>query len=118
MTPAERCQIASAMYDGARAIVESSLPAQLTGRERRRAYALRMYGTELTPAALDAFAAYEAKPTALIASPCVGICCIGADGLCFGCYRNRAELSAWGTASDTEKRKILVQCQLRQGSLK
>lgn len=117
MTPAERCQIASAMFDGARAIVDSSLPAQLTGRERRRAFALRMYGTELPPAAIEAFAAYEAsnrESAAPIPSPCVGICCIGADGLCFGCYRNRAELSAWGTASETEKRGILLQCQLRQ----
>jgi predicted Fe-S protein YdhL (DUF1289 family) len=121
MTPSERCQIASTMYDGARAIVESSLPAHLTGRERRRAYAQRMYGTELPPAALDAFAAYAAtshEPTAPIPSPCVGICCIGADGLCFGCYRNRAELSAWRTASESEKREILVQCQLRQVNLK
>ncbi len=121
MTPAERCQIASTMYDGARAIVESSLPSDLAGRERRLAYARRMYGTELPPAALDAFAAYEAtssEPTTPIASPCVGICCIGADGLCFGCFRNRAELSAWRTASESEKREILVQCRLRQVNLK
>jgi hypothetical protein len=48
-----------------------------------------------------------------VASPCVGICCIGHDGLCFGCYRNRAELSAWGTASETEKREILARCRER-----
>jgi hypothetical protein len=121
MTPAERCQIASAMYDEARAIVASSLPAQLTGRERRLALAVRMHGKELPPAALEAFAAYENPGHEIsvpIPSPCVGICCIGGDGLCFGCYRNRAELSAWRTASESEKREILVQCQLRQGSLK
>ena len=121
MTPAERCQIASTMYDGARAIVESSLPAHLTRRERRLALATRMYGNELPPSALEAFAACEDPSREIevpIASPCVGICCIGADGLCFGCYRNRAELSTWRTASESEKREILVQCQLRQGSLK
>lgn len=59
MAPAERWQIASAMYDGARAIVESSLPAHLSRRERRLAFAVRMYGEELPPAALEAFAAYE-----------------------------------------------------------
>jgi hypothetical protein len=48
-----------------------------------------------------------------VPSPCVGICCIGYDGLCFGCYRNRAELSAWGTASEAEKREILVRCRER-----
>jgi len=49
-----------------------------------------------------------------VPSPCVGICCIGADGLCFGCFRTRAELSAWGTASEAEKREILARCQARQ----
>ena len=34
-------------------------------------------------------------PDAPVPSPCVGICCIGGDGLCFGCFRTRAELSAW-----------------------
>ena len=117
MTPAERCQIASVMYDEARAIVESSLPPHATERDRRRAYAMRMYGTELPPAALEAFAAYQGPshgPTTPIPSPCVGICCIGGDGLCFGCYRNRAELTAWGRASETEKREILHRCEVRQ----
>ena len=59
MAPTERCQIASQMYEGARAIVESSLPAHLTRQERRRAFALRMYGKELPLAAVEAFAAYE-----------------------------------------------------------
>ena len=49
-----------------------------------------------------------------VPSPCVGICCIGGDGLCFGCFRTRAELSAWGTATEPEKREILGRCQVRQ----
>jgi hypothetical protein len=49
-----------------------------------------------------------------VASPCVGICCIGADGLCFGCFRTRAELSAWGKATEAEKREILERCRARQ----
>jgi len=53
-------------------------------------------------------------PDAPVPSPCVGICCIGADGLCFGCFRTRPELSAWGTASDAEKREILARCRARQ----
>jgi hypothetical protein len=59
MAPIERCQVASAMYDEARAIVESSLPTHLSRRERRLALALRMYGMELPSAALKAFAAHE-----------------------------------------------------------
>ena len=56
MTPEERMRIASSMFDTARAIVESSLPPNLSRRERRLAYAKRMYGNELPEAALIAFA--------------------------------------------------------------
>lgn len=56
MTPEERMNIASTMFDTARAIVESSLPPTLTRRERRLALAKRLYGDELPQAALIAFA--------------------------------------------------------------
>ena len=52
--------------------------------------------------------------TAPVPSPCVGICCIGSDGLCFGCFRTRAELSAWSKATEAEKREVLGRCQARQ----
>ena len=55
MTPDERMRIASAMFDTARAIVESSLPPNLTRWERRLALARRFYGSELPEAALIAF---------------------------------------------------------------
>lgn len=56
MTPEERMRAASAMFDTARAIVESSLPATLPRRERRLALARRLYGNDLPEAALIAFA--------------------------------------------------------------
>ena len=56
MTPDERINIASSMFDTARAIVESSLPPNMTRRARRLAQAERMYGTELPRAALIAIA--------------------------------------------------------------
>ena len=59
MTPAQRLRIASEMFDTARAIVESSLPAHLTRYERRLAVSRRMYGDELPIAAHEAFARYE-----------------------------------------------------------
>jgi hypothetical protein len=59
MTPAERCLIASSMYETARTIVESSLPAGLTRQERRLALVRRLYGTELPEAALVAYANYD-----------------------------------------------------------
>ena len=62
MTADERIKIASSMFDTARAIVESSLPPNLGRRERRLAYAKRMYGDELPEAALIAFAEWPEDP--------------------------------------------------------
>lgn len=62
MTPDERIRIVSSMFDSARAIVESSLPSNLSRRERRIAYARRMYGNELPDAALIAFAEWPEDP--------------------------------------------------------
>ena len=63
MTPEERMRIASSMFDTARAIVESSLPESMSRRERRLAYARRMYGSELPEAALIAFAEWPEDPS-------------------------------------------------------
>lgn len=59
MTPDERVRIAASMYDTARAIVLSSLPQELTRRERRLAFAKRLYEGELAEAALIAYAEWE-----------------------------------------------------------
>jgi hypothetical protein len=56
MTPDERVKIAASMYDTARAIVLSSLPPGLSRRERRLAFARRLYEGELPEAALIAYA--------------------------------------------------------------
>jgi hypothetical protein len=58
MSPTERLCAASAMFDVATAIIDSSLPAHLSPRERRLARALRLYGDELPTAALEAYADY------------------------------------------------------------
>lgn len=56
MTPDERVQIAASMFDTARVIVLSSLPPDLSRRERRLALARRFYEGELPEAALTAYA--------------------------------------------------------------
>ncbi len=56
MTPYQRLQILSSMFDTARAIVASSLPPGLSQEELRYAIAKRMYGDELPEAALRAHA--------------------------------------------------------------
>jgi hypothetical protein len=58
LTPLERMQIAAGMFETARLIVASSLPAGLSREERRLAIARRLYGTELPDAALLAHARY------------------------------------------------------------
>lgn len=59
MTPDERMRIAASMYDPARAIVLSSLPAGLSRREQRLAVARRFYEGELPEAALIAYAEWD-----------------------------------------------------------
>ena len=56
MSPDQRIRIASSMFETAREIVESSLPSNLTGKERRLAWARRLYTGELPEKALLALA--------------------------------------------------------------
>jgi hypothetical protein len=56
MTPDQRMRIASSMFETARAIIVSSLPKGLTGRDRRLALAKRLYAGELPEATPLAFA--------------------------------------------------------------
>jgi hypothetical protein len=60
MTADDRWRAASSLFETARAIVESSLPAGLTLEQRRLAIARRLYGTELPEAALAAHATFVA----------------------------------------------------------
>jgi len=64
MTAAERWLAASSLFETARAIVESSLPGNLTLAQRRLAVARRLYGTELPEAALIAHANYVSSARA------------------------------------------------------
>ena len=58
---------------------------------------------KLTPLALPL------PPFAMsVQSPCINICQLDAAGLlCTGCLRTRAEIAAWGVASDAERQRIL-----------
>ncbi len=50
-----------------------------------------------------------------IVSPCVGVCALDAAGAyCVGCYRTRAEITDWPTASDNEKRTIIAALHARR----
>jgi hypothetical protein len=56
MSPDQRMRIASSIFETAREIVESSLASNLTRKERRLAWARRLYTGELPEKALLAFA--------------------------------------------------------------
>jgi hypothetical protein len=56
MSPDQRMRIASSLFETAREIVESSLPPNLSRKERRLAWARRLYTGELPEKALIAFA--------------------------------------------------------------
>jgi hypothetical protein len=60
MTAAERWLAASSLFDIARAIVESSLPGDLSVPQRRLAVARRLYDKDMPEAALIAHATYQA----------------------------------------------------------
>jgi predicted Fe-S protein YdhL (DUF1289 family) len=51
--------------------------------------------------------------TAEVPTPCVGICIVGAEGWCIGCYRDRDELKAWWSATAAQKLDILARCRER-----
>jgi hypothetical protein len=46
LTPDERVRLCTEMFEAARALVESTLPAGLSDRERKRRITERFYGSE------------------------------------------------------------------------
>jgi len=48
---------------------------------------------------------YLGRPAAL--TPCIGVCTLGTDGLCDGCLRSGAEIAAWSTWPDNQKRWLM-----------
>jgi predicted Fe-S protein YdhL (DUF1289 family) len=48
----------------------------------------------------------SSKPVA-VASPCVDICRLDAQGLCIGCRRTLSEIAEWSQASDARRLEIL-----------
>ncbi len=47
-------------------------------------------------------------PVPAVASPCINICRIQADGTCLGCHRTLDEIAEWSMASDDRRRAILA----------
>jgi len=54
----------------------------------------------------------------VIASPCSDVCKMDGGGrFCLGCRRTLAEITAWSTASDEERKIILAAVAQRRATL-
>ena len=50
----------------------------------------------------------NSPPETPVASPCIGVCQLDANGrYCTGCLRNLQEIAEWGGASNDRRRAIL-----------
>jgi predicted Fe-S protein YdhL (DUF1289 family) len=51
----------------------------------------------------------------LIASPCNKVCVMDAEQrYCRGCWRTLAEIAAWGSMTDEERRAVLARLEQRR----
>lgn len=67
---------------------------------------------------LVALQAIKTPAPGQINSPCIAICRISeATGLCEGCFRTRAELTAWGNADNATKRAVWGLIEQRMAAL-
>ena len=48
-----------------------------------------------------------------VPSPCTGICRLDDDKVCTGCGRLLAEIAAWSSATEAERREICRLAELR-----
>lgn len=54
-------------------------------------------------------------PSSPVPSPCVQLCRMAADdSFCVGCYRTLAEIAAWSTLSDPDRRQVVTLCAQRR----
>lgn len=42
-----------------------------------------------------------------VLSPCIGICQLGDDGLCIGCFRTANEIGAWLSMDNRERLRLM-----------
>lgn len=52
-----------------------------------------------------------------VSSPCIRNCCLDAEDVCLGCFRNITEICAWTSYTDEERASVLVKCKTREVEL-
>lgn len=50
----------------------------------------------------------------MIASPCINLCRMDANGYCQGCFRTLDEIAAWAAADDARRSQILAAVAVRR----
>ena len=51
----------------------------------------------------------EREPAEQVASPCINVCVMDADGsVCLGCFRTLDEIAAWSVLDANAKRQVLA----------
>ena len=53
----------------------------------------------------------------MLETPCINICLLDASRTCVGCGRTLAEIAAWATMSDAERRVIMAALPARMNQL-
>jgi predicted Fe-S protein YdhL (DUF1289 family) len=53
----------------------------------------------------------------MVASPCIDVCSLAADGVCIGCGRNIDEIAAWSGLPDDGKRAVLELARRRRATM-
>ena len=72
-----------------------------------------MVGAALKPADSPLKPADVALKPPAVASPCVDVCRLDAQGLCIGCRRTIGEIAEWSQASDARRLGILSALKTR-----
>jgi hypothetical protein len=54
-----------------------------------------------------------ADPRDEVSSPCIGVCALDERDVCIGCYRSAAEIAAWSSLGNEEKRAVLARADRR-----
>jgi predicted Fe-S protein YdhL (DUF1289 family) len=72
-----------------------------------------MVGAALKPTDAPLKPADAALKPPAVASPCVDICRLDAQGLCIGCRRTISEIAEWSQASDARRLEILSALKAR-----
>lgn len=66
--------------------------------------------------ASPAASARNAPTGSSVASPCINVCRMDANGLCEGCFRTLDEIACWSIYEDDEKRSVLAQLPERRSA--